>query len=104
MGIREWFNKQEARVTHDPNIQNETNSGRNASDTFQDPVHLENDDMVWDTTADHYQLACDDDFDNDQADLIDPEQGGQQPARSITNTIKEKTLNAVKIVGDVVNK
>ena len=48
--------------------------------------------------------AFDDDFDNDQADLIDPEQGGQQPARSITDTIKEKTLNAVKIVGDVVNK
>lgn len=49
-------------------------------------------------------LAFDDEFDNDQADLIDPEQGGQQPGRSITDTIKEKTLNAVKIVGDVVNK
>ena len=48
--------------------------------------------------------AFDDDFDNDQADLIDPEQGGQQPGRSITDTIKEKTLNAVKIVGDAVNK
>ena len=47
--------------------------------------------------------AFDDDFDNDQADLIDPGQGGQ-PERSITDTIKEKTLNAVKIVGDVVNK
>ena len=47
--------------------------------------------------------AFDDDFDNDQADLIDPGQGGQ-PERSITDAIKEKTLNAVKIVGDVVNK
>ena len=47
--------------------------------------------------------AFDDDFDNDQADLIDPGQGGQ-PERTIADTIKEKTLNAVKIVGEVVNK